>query len=931
MPKRLFIIDAFAFIYRSYYAFLSNPRINSSGMNTSAIWGFVTTIRELIRERQPTHLAVVFDPQGQTFRHKIYSQYKAHRHETPEDIRKAIPVIKEIIEAYKIPIFQVDGFEADDVIGTLAQQVAKTTDITVFIMTSDKDLGQLVSDNIYLYRPRSNSNGYETLGVKEIKEKFDIESPQQIVDYLGLRGDPIDNIPGCMGIGPKTAVMLLKEYGSVENILQNTHQLKGVLRKRLEANRDIVLCSKILATIKTDVPISVDIEDLVRKEPDRELLSKLFIALEFRAMSKFMDQSSSTSVVTFSSAPVEMQQSLFSDAVTADETTVHTLEHTLLQTVTTVPHRYHIVNTHEGIVDLVERLNRSEEFCFSTETTSVNVQEAGLVGISFAVEPQEAFYVPIPEQRAEAEQVLSYFKDVFSSQRLIIGHNIKFDLAMLTQYGITIGNRLFDTMIAHYLLHPEQGHAVDHLAEVLLKYRSISIENLVGKKASKHVSRRRVPLNAIAEYAAEKADITLQIKQILNPLLRENGVDELFYDIEIPLMRVLARMERNGMSIDSQMLKHLSKLLTSDMLRIECDIHYLVGSHININSPRQVGQLLFDYLHIGDNIKKTRTGQYVTDEETLETLRDKHLVVSQILDYRSIKKMLSTYIDAFPKLISPHTGKLHTTFNQTVTVTGRLSSSSPNLQNIPIRDEIGRKIRKVFIAEQGCLLLAADYSQIELRIMAHLSKDEHMIAAFNANQDIHSATAAKIFKVPLGKITEDMRRTAKVANFGIIYGISSFGLSERLSISRQEAKVLINGYFESFPKVKQFINESIKQANEKGYVETILHRKRYLPDIKSNNGNVRGFAERTAVNAPIQGTAADIIKIAMVRIDNKIDSLGLKTKMILQVHDELVFNVPDGEIDIVKALVTEEMEHAVELIVPLKAEVGVGKNWFEAH
>jgi len=932
--KKLFLLDAYALIYRAYYAFLRMPRTNSKGLNTGAIFGFVNTLEDVLKREKPTHIAVVFDPSGPTFRHEAYAAYKAQREETPEDIRKAIPIIKEIVEAYRIPVIQVAGFEADDVIGTLAQKAEKQG-YEVFMMTPDKDYGQLVSEHVFIYKPKFGASGFDTLGVAEVLEKWGLDNVAQVIDLLGLMGDVSDNIPGCPGVGEKTAVKLLKEFGSIDNLLKNTNQLKGALKLKVEENKEKIEFSRFLATIKIDVPVELNEERLVMEEPNQEKLIEIFSDLEFRGYLNKL-QGNQPAVKVASTRKIDsLQGSLFDDVAAlpeADFTMESPVVVTDFATAATTEHAYKVIKTDAEIVELIDILSKVTCFCFDTETTSVDVLNAELVGLSFSVEAHKAYYVPVPESRAEATQLLVKFRPVLEDEHIgKIGQNIKFDLMMLENYGISVKGSLFDTMIAHYLLNPELRHGMDYLAEILLHYRTIHIEELIGPRGKNQLNMSQVPLEKIAEYAAEDADITWQLKTILETQIVENNLQELFYEIEMPLVRVLAQIERNGMLIDDFALAQSSQVLTDTMRQIEREIQKIAGENVNISSPKQVGELLFDRLKVVEKAKKTKTGQYVTDEETLEALRSKHPVIGQILDYRGLKKLLSTYIDALPRLINNKTGKIHTSFNQTVTATGRLSSSNPNLQNIPIRDEQGKEIRKAFIAEPGCVFVSADYSQVELRIMAHLSNDTNMVQAFLSDQDIHAATAANIYHVPLEAVTSDMRRKAKTANFGIIYGISVFGLSERLSIPRAEAKELIEGYFATFPQVKEYMNNSIEKARQNGYVETLFHRKRFLADINSHNANVRGFAERNAINAPIQGSAADIIKLAMVRIHKRLQDEQLQTKMILQVHDELNFNVPQSELEHVKTLIKTEMEGAFALCVPLKVDIGVGQNWLEAH
>ncbi len=925
--KKLFLLDAYALIYRAYYAFMKIARTNSKGINTSPIYGFLNTLNDVINREKPTHLAVVFDPSGPTFRHEAYEQYKAQREATPEDIRVAIPLIKQLLAAYRIPVLQVDGYEADDVIGTLAYK-AETEGFDVYMMTPDKDYGQLVSEHRFIYRPRFGGNGFDTLGIDEVKSKFEIENPSQIIDLLGLMGDASDNIPGCPGVGERTAVKLLQDFGSIENLLQNTHKLKGALKKKIEENKEKIEFSRFLATIKIDVPITFDEQEFLMKEPNKEELIKLFTELELRT---FLNKLLNTSKPT-PAQQTTLQGTLFDDAPQATDETTSDDFNTHFATAATVGHHYRTMSTEAEIEELTALLAAVKEFCFDTETNTVEAINAELVGISFATEPHTAFFVPFPEDQKAAALLLAHFKPIFENPNIKkIGQNIKFDLIVLQNYGVKLHGELFDTMIAHYLLNPELRHGMDYLAEILLQYRTIHIDELIGAKGKNQLNMRQVSLEKITEYACEDADITLQLKEKLEPQIVENNMQKLFYEIEMPLVRTLAQMEINGVLIDDFALAQSSQTMTNELLNIEREIKQMAGREINISSPKQIGELLFEELKIVEKARKTKTGQYVTDEETLEKLKGKHPIIEKILQYRGLKKLLSTYIDALPALINKRTNKVHTSFNQTVTATGRLSSSNPNLQNIPIRDEQGKEIRRAFIAERDCVFLSADYSQVELRIMAHLSSDENMIEAFRSNHDIHAATAAKIFQIPIEEVTSNMRRLAKTANFGIIYGISAFGLAERLNIPRTEAKELIDGYFVTFPKVKEYMDSCVAVARERGFVETVFGRKRYLPDINSGNANVRGFAERNAINAPIQGSAADIIKIAMGRIANRIAEKKLQTQMILQVHDELNFNVPTGELDYVKELVREEMENAIALQVPLKVDIGTGANWLEAH
>ncbi|MDR3260808.1 MAG: DNA polymerase I [Tannerella sp.] len=930
---KLLLIDAYALIYRAYYAFIKNPRVNSKGMNTSAVFGFVNSLEDVLRRENPTHVAVGFDPPWPTFRHEAYEAYKAQREETPEDIRISTPYIREIIRAYRIPLLEVPRYEADDVIGTIAKQAEKEG-FEVYMMTPDKDYGQLVSEHIFQYRPKFGGD-YETLGVPEVLTKYGLKSVEQMIDLLGLMGDSSDNIPGCPGVGEKTARKLLDEFGSVEQLLANTSRLKGSLKTKVEEHAEQIRFSKFLATIVTDVPIRFDASMCIREEPDKARLTELYTELEFRNFIHKLGDGE----VKKAFAPPSSQLSLFDDFAEEKEgkendTSVPQAElFPTFSNIENTPHTYHLTDTETKRNELGRLLAEQPFFAFDTETDSLNPLTAQLVGFSFAIRENEAWYVPVPEATDEALRVLAPFVEALQKpDSTKIGQNIKFDMLVLRKYGIRIAGRLFDTMIAHYLLNPELRHGMDYLSETYLNYRPVPIEALIGAKGKHQASMRSVPVGDVCEYAAEDADVTLRLRNLFAPKLASEGLESLFADIEMPLIYVLAEMELTGVTVDRQALKQISKELTGVINGLEQSIYELAGEKFNINSAKQVGEILFDRLKIGENAKKTKTGNYSTGEEVLEKLRNKHPMVDKLLEYRGVKKLLGTYIDALPELINPRTGKIHTSFNQTVTSTGRLSSTNPNLQNIPIRDATGREIRKAFIPEQAdCVFFSADYSQIELRIMAHLSNDENMIEAFRNGTDIHTATAAKIYHLPLEKVTSDMRRKAKTANFGIIYGISAFGLAERLNIPRSEAKELIEGYFHSYRRVKEYMDESIRTAKENGYVETIFKRKRFLADINSNNAIVRGYAERNAINAPVQGSAADIIKVAMVRIFNRFEEEGLRSRMILQVHDELNFNVRKDELERVRQIVPEEMEGAVELRVPLIADYGVGVNWLEAH
>ena len=920
--EKLFLLDAYALIYRAYYAFIKNPRINSKGLNTSAILGFVNTLEEVLTKEQPSHIGIAFDPSGPTFRHEAYEQYKAQREETPEGIRTAVPYIKDIIRAYRIPILEVPGYEADDVIGTLARQ-ADARGVDTFMMTPDKDYGQLVTDHVKMYRPKYGDKEFEVLGVEEVKEKYGLTSPTQVIDMLGLMGDSADNIPGCPGVGEKTATKLIQQFGSIENLLAGTDQLKGALKTKIENNKEQIEFSKFLAAIKTDVPIELDMEQLKKEEPDEEKLRSLFEELEFRTL---LDRK-------FKKENPQPAQDLFQGTLFADFTadSPEDSKNSSLTKYNKADFDYQLIDTEEKRKKIIDLFLTNDFLSLDTETTGTDPISAKLVGLSFSIRENQAFYVPIPQNDEEAQKIVNEFKPIYENENILkIGQNIKYDLLVLQNYGVELKGKIFDTMIAHYLLQPELHHGMDYMAEVYLNYQTIHIEELIGKgKNQKNMAD--LPPTAVYEYACEDADVTLKLKNILEPQLKENDCDRLFWEIEMPLMPVLAYMERNGVCIDREGLKETSRLYTEEMNRIEQEIHELAGTDFNIASPKQVGEVLFDRLKIVDKPKKTKTGQYVTSEEVLESLRTKHPVVEKILEHRGLKKLLGTYIDALPKLVNPETGHIHTSFNQTITTTGRLSSSNPNLQNIPVRNEYGKEIRKAFIPEEGCLFFSADYSQIELRIMAHLSGDEHMIEAFRNGYDIHAATAAKIFKKSLEEVTKEERSKAKTANFGIIYGITAFGLAERMGVSRTEAKELIEGYFQTYPKVKEYMNRSIEMAREKGYTETVYHRKCHLRDINSHNAVVRGYAERNAINSPIQGSAADIIKIAMIRIYHRFREEQLRSKMILQVHDELNFSVYPEEKKKVQQIVIEEMEHAYSMQVPLEADYGWGKNWLEAH
>jgi len=961
-PKKLFLLDAYALIYRAYYAFIKNPRMNSKGMNTSAIFGFVNTLEDLIKRENPTHIAVGFDPSGPTFRHEAYEKYKAQREETPEVIRTSIPYIKNIIKGYNIPILEVAGFEADDVIGTIAGKAEKAGFI-VYMMTPDKDYGQLVTDKVFMYKPKFGSNDCEILGPKEIMSKYSLTDTRQMIDFLGLMGDSSDNIPGCPGVGEVTAKKLISEFGSIKNMLENADQIKGKLKEKIVENKDQIIFSQFLATIRTDVPIEFEEDKLVREAVNENALREIFEELEFRNMlnriiSSPSAISSEPKKEALKKSPKKQpeghgQISLWDVEESETENRVSSTEiendypdenvkfasngseeifHSILTSLKSVPHSYYLLDNESKIDDFLAKISVQDSFCLDTETTGLDAMAAELVGMSFSWTKNEAYYLTFPADRKLCTEKLQRLKNILENPKIEkIGQNLKYDIVVLKNYGIHVCGPIFDTMIAHYLLQPELRHNMDYLAEIYLNYQTIHIEELIGVKGKNQKSMRDISPEVVCPYAAEDADITLQLKNILEPEIKKNNLDYLCYEVEMPLVLVLAEMETTGIYINQDSLKEASIELTEKLNHLDEEIQTLAGVSFNVNSPKQIGEVLFEKMEIGGKAKKTKTGQYSTSEDVLESLKGKHPIVEKILEQRGLKKLLSTYIDALPLLINTQTGRIHTSFNQAVTATGRLSSSNPNLQNIPIREEMGREIRKAFAAGPGEIFFSADYSQIELRLMAHLSHDPSMIDAFQSGQDIHASTAAKIYHIPLGEVTTDMRRKAKTANFGIIYGISVFGLAERMGVSRGEAKELIDGYFETYPGVKTYMDNAIQQAKANGWVETIYHRKRYLPDINSHNGNVRGYAERNAINAPIQGTAADIIKVAMVRIQKEIKDKNLKTKMILQVHDELNFIVPESELEVLQNIVSHEMETAVKLDVPLKADTGYGKNWLEAH
>lgn len=920
--NKLYLLDAYALIYRAYYALIQKPRINSKGMNTSAIYGFVNTLEEVRTLFSPTHLAVAFDPAGKTFRHEMYEPYKAQRQETPEDIRKSVPVIKDIIRAYNIPILEVEHYEADDVIGTAASRFA-SADTEVYMLTPDKDYGQLVGQNIWMLRPMKGGT-FEKLGPDEVNAKYGIDSPKKVIDLLGLMGDSSDNIPGCPGVGEKTAVTLIKQFGGIDALLSGKDQLKGALKNKVTDNEQQILLSRDLATIRTDIPLPFSLDELKLHDIDREEVRKLFSELEFRSLlSRVLGEGKK------SARSVQIEGDLFAVNPTED---TEVQKKTNLRGLNSVAHTYKLVEDEEEMRALSQKFLSAKTLSLDTETTGTDAMTAELVGLSFAVEEFEAYYIPVPPEREEAQKIVDIFKPAYENpSSLKTGQNIKYDMLVLARYGVDIKGKMFDTMVAHYVLQPELPHNMDALAEQYLGYSTIKIEELIGPKGKKQKNMRDLPPGDVYEYACEDADVTLRLKNALHDELVRNDAIQLFEEVEMPLVRVLAAMELTGVRIDTETLRETSELFTLRMNKLEEEVFALAGESFNLSSPKQVGEILFDKLKIDERAKRTKTGQYVTSEEVLEKLRPRHEIVDRILNYRGLKKLTSTYVDSLPTLINPSTGKIHTSFNQTVTSTGRLSSSNPNLQNIPVRGDDGKEIRKAFIPEPGCTFFSADYSQIELRIMAHLSGDKHMIEAFLEGDDIHASTAAKIYHKPIGDVTRDERRKAKTANFGIIYGISVFGLAERLNVPRSEARELIDGYFATYPRVREYMDESIERARRQGYIETLLRRRRYLPDINSRNAIVRGYAERNAINAPIQGSAADIIKIAMVRIYNRFLSENLRSTMMLQVHDELNFSVVPEEREIVEQIVIHEMENAYSLSVPLKADCGWGANWLEAH
>ena len=918
---KLFLLDAYALIYRAYYAFIKRPLINSKGLNTSAIMGFVNTLNEVISKEKPTHIGVAFD-HGKTFRNEAFPEYKAQREETPEDIRRSVPIIKQLLEAWHIPCLQVDGFEADDVIGTLAMKSGILC-IETYMLTPDKDYGQLVRENVFQFRPR-HGGGYEKMGPTEVCAKYGIENTNQIIDLLALMGDSSDNFPGCPGVGEKTAVKLIEEFGSIDNLLEHTEQIKGKLREKVEAHVNDIRMSQFLATIRTDVPIDLDMNALLLHEPDDEKLRALFTELEFKTPNEKILKKPQQVV-----KPVNGQLDLFAEFATESP---EVSKNSDFSTLKTTSHDYQLIDNHEEMQRICDFFITKKILSLDTETTSTNPIDAELVGLSFSVEPSKAFYVPIPSNREEAQTIVNIFKKVYEDPEVLkVGQNIKYDLEVLRNYGVELKGKMWDTMLAHYILQPELRHNMDYMAETLLNYQTIHIDELIGPRGKNQRSMRDLDPSEVYKYAAEDADVTLKLKNVLEPQLREAGLLQLFEEIEMPLVPVLAEMEMNGVLIDTEALRETSKLFTERMLQLEAKIYEQAGGPFNISSPKQVGDILFGKMKIVEKPKKTKTGQYVTSEEVLQQLRSKAPIIADILDYRGLKKLLSTYIDVLPKLINPRTGHIHTSFNQAITATGRLSSSDPNLQNIPVRGEDGKEIRKCFIPEPNCQFFSADYSQIELRVMAHLSGDENMLRVFREGKDLHAATAANIYKKSIEDVTRDERTKSKRANFGIIYGITIFGLAERLEISRDESRLLIDGFFKTFPQVRDYMEQAKQMARERGYAETLFHRRRYLPDINSHNATVRNFAERNAINAPIQGSAADIIKVAMIRIHQRFKEEGIRSKMILQVHDELNFSVYPEERERVERIVLEEMQNAYPLRVPLVADCGWGDNWLEAH
>ncbi len=936
--KKLFLLDAFALIYRSYFAFSNNPRINSKGFNTSAIFGFTNTLLEILTKEKPSHIAVVFDMEGPTQRHVEFEAYKANREEMPEDLRKSIPIIIDLIKGFNIPVLGIEGYEADDLIGTLAIKAEKAG-FTTYMMTPDKDYGQLVDANTFIYKPARLGNGAEILGPEEICKKWEIRSVSELIDILGLMGDKVDNIPGIPGVGEKTAIQLIKDFGSIENLLQNTDKLKGKLKEKVETHKEMAIQSKRLATIILDCPVELDEALLSVKEPNKETLLEVFRELEFRAIAQKVlgeDIGGKEKIAPEKPKGNPSQGDLFSEASpplfnnTPEEAEQAVTNY---KTINDVEHHYELADKDEKIMQLISILNQHQEFCFDSETTSLSTLDAEIVGLSFAVKTHYAWYVPIPENQKEAQRILDFFKPLFyDTTKILIGQNIKYDYQVLKNYGIEIQNKLFDTMVAHFLIMPDMRHNMDILSQTYLNYNPVSIQTLIGKKGKEQISMREVEIEKIKDYAAEDADVTLQLKNNFAPKLKINEVEELFQKVEIPLIKVLANIEREGINLDVNALKEMSAQLQNDIVTAESEIQGFAGTKFNVSSPKQVGDILFEYLKIVDKPKKTKTGQYATGEDILSKLENAHPIVSKILDYRELVKLKNTYVDTLPELVNKKTRRIHTSFNQVVAVTGRLSSDNPNLQNIPIRTERGRQIRKAFIPrDENHILLSADYSQIELRIVASISKDENMCQAFRSGSDIHTATAAKVYSIPEMQVTKEMRYKSKSVNFGIIYGQGAFGLADNLNIPRAEAKQLIENYFREYPGIRSYMDNTINFARENGYVKTLLGRKRWLRDINSNNATVRSYAERNAINAPIQGSAADMIKVAMINIYNELQKQNFKTKMLLQVHDELVFDVYKPELEIVKPIIEKLMREALPLEVPVEVGLGTGENWLAAH
>ena len=936
--KKLFLLDALALIYRAYFAFSNNPRINSKGFNTSAIFGFTNTLLEILNKEKPSHIAVVFDVEGPTQRHIEFESYKANREEMPEDLRKSIPIIVELIKGFNIEVYGITGFEADDVIGTLAIKAEKAG-FTTYMMTPDKDYGQLVDTNTFIYKPARLGNGAEILGTEEICKKWEIKSVSQLIDILGLMGDKADNIPGIPGVGEKTAIQLIKDFGSIENILQNTHQLKGKLKEKVEINKEMAIQSKRLATIILDCPIELEEEKLAIKKLNKPALLEIFKELEFRGFAqKLLNEDIGFNETKSVEKP--KQQTAQTDLFNSPDLFSQDIENNSpkeiaanFKTINELSHIYELIDSTEKIINLIALLKQHHEFCFDTETTSLNTLNAELVGFSFSVKEHEAYYVPINESKALALEQINLFKPLFEDEtKTLIGQNIKYDYQVLKNYGIDIKNKLFDTMVAHFLIMPDMRHNMDLLAQTYLNYSPVSISTLIGKKGSDQLSMRSVDINLIKDYAAEDADITLQLKNNFVPKLIEHELEKLFNEVELPLIKVLANIEREGINIDVPALKEFSLQLQNDISIVEAEIQSFAGTKFNVSSPKQVGEILFEYLKIIDKPKKTKTGQYATGEDVLSKLESLHPIVAKILDYRELVKLKNTYVDTLPELVNKTTGRIHTSFNQVVAVTGRLSSDNPNLQNIPIRTEKGRQIRKAFIPrDENHILLSADYSQIELRIVASISGDTNMCEAFRLKKDIHTATAAKVFGVNEDEVTKEMRYKSKSVNFGIIYGQGAFGLASNLNIPRKEAQDLINNYFKEYGAIKNYMDDTIEFARENGFVKTLLGRKRWLSDINSNNATVRNYAERNAINAPIQGSAADMIKMAMINIYNELKNNNFKTKMLLQVHDELVFDVYKPELEMVKPIIEKLMREALQLNVPVEVGIGVGLNWLEAH